>query len=266
MSLISDALKKARQEAARQDALRHGTPYAVGAVDPPARNPWLPVLAGLGAGCVLAALVFLLAWMAGWGPFRRPAVEARTATAETAPAAAQPSPAPSPPSPVIEEGPPAPPVETAAPIPSVEPPPPAQVRPEPEERRPAAPPVEAPPPAPARPAIEITPAAPPPAATAPATQAPPAEESPAAPAPAPAASAPEGGLVDGKVYAVEVPVPGGGTLRLNGIAYSEDRPIAVLGGRVMSPGEIVQGFTLVEIQADRVKLQGHGATVYLSTK
>jgi hypothetical protein len=72
--------------------------------------------------------------------------------------------------------------------------------------------------------------------------------------------------VEGKVYAGEVPVPGGGTLKLNGIAYSPDRPIAVLDGRAMAPGETVQGFTLVEVQSDRVKLQGHGATVYLSTK
>jgi len=63
-----------------------------------------------------------------------------------------------------------------------------------------------------------------------------------------------------------VPVPGGGSLKLNGIAYSQEHPIAVLGGRVMGPGEIVQGFTVLEILSDRVKLQGHGATVFLSTK
>jgi hypothetical protein len=73
-------------------------------------------------------------------------------------------------------------------------------------------------------------------------------------------------LEEGKVYPGEVPVPGGGSLKLNGIAYSQDHPIAVLGGRVIGPGESIQGFTVLEILSDRVKLQGHGATVFLSTK
>ncbi|HEY4589337.1 MAG TPA: hypothetical protein VII86_08905, partial [Thermoanaerobaculia bacterium] len=72
MSLISDALKKARQEAARQDALRPGLPYAVGAVEPrPARAPWVSLLAGLGAGCLLAAAIFTMAFFGGWGPFHK---------------------------------------------------------------------------------------------------------------------------------------------------------------------------------------------------
>jgi hypothetical protein len=61
-------------------------------------------------------------------------------------------------------------------------------------------------------------------------------------------------------------VPGGGSLKLNGIAFSQDQPIVVLDGRVMGPGEVIQGFTVVEIQSDRVKLQGHGATVFVTTK
>jgi hypothetical protein len=73
-------------------------------------------------------------------------------------------------------------------------------------------------------------------------------------------------LEDGKSYVNEVPVPGGGVVKLNGIAYSPDHPIAVLDGRVVAPGETVQGFTVVEIQANQVKLQGHGATVFVTTK
>ncbi|HEY4588140.1 MAG TPA: hypothetical protein VII86_02890, partial [Thermoanaerobaculia bacterium] len=89
----------------------------------------------------------------------------------------------------------------------------------------------------------------------------------AAPAPAaPPQSAPEGGLVEGNTYTGELPVPGGGSVKLNGIVYSPDHPIAVLDGRVMGPGENVQGFTVVAIESGRVKLQGHGATVYLSPK
>jgi hypothetical protein len=63
-----------------------------------------------------------------------------------------------------------------------------------------------------------------------------------------------------------VPVPGGGTLRLNGIAFSSVSPVAVIDGKVVGPGEVVQGFTVVEIQQNRVKLEGHGETVYVSLK
>ena len=209
MSLISDALKKARQEAARQDSLRQGVPYAMGAADAPARRaPWLSLLAGLGAGCLLAGVVFVFAYVAGWGPFRK--VETRVAAqspAAIAPVQEPPSRRPTP--------------EPPAPIPTSE----------------AEPLVPAPVPVVPQPA-----------------------------SPAPAAPAPSGGLEEGKVYPGEVPLPGGGSLKLNGIAYSQDHPIAVLGGRVIGPGESVQGFTVIEIMADRVKLQGHGATVFLSTK
>jgi hypothetical protein len=260
MSLISDALKKARQEAARQDSLRQGVPYAVGSVDAPARrNPVLPLLAGLGAGCLAAGILFAVAYFAGWGPFGRPAQpaqEVRVAEAAAPPAVPQPSAVPT--------------TEPVAPPPAVvreTAPPPSQAAPQ-----------ESPPVAPApevRPRIEMRPSVPvEPQATPPPAPAPVEEESPA-PAPVPAAPAPQapaapsegsGELVDGKVYAGEVPVPGGGFVKLNGIAFSQERPIAVLDGRVMGPGESIQGFTVVSIESGRVTLQGHGTTVYLAPK
>jgi hypothetical protein len=242
MSLISDALKKARQEAARQDALRQGVPYAIGAADAPVRRaPWLSLLAGLGAGCLLAGVVFALAYFAGWGPFRKGGVETRVAQAAQAPVPTVPQPSVTPP-PVAEPA--APPV---APVvkPQEAPPPAAAVaptipKPEPPRKEPESAPVQPPPVR--RPAPE--PAAPAPIPT--------SEAEPLVPNPAPIAPAlapqpsPSGGLEEGKVYPGEVPVPGGGLLKLNGIAYSQDHPIAVLGGRVMGPGESVQGFTVVE--------------------
>ena len=93
MSLISDALKKARTEAARQDSLRQGVPYAVGVADAPERRaPWISLLAGLGAGCILAAAVFALAFFAGWGPFHKPVAETQVAAAPAAPTPAVPVP------------------------------------------------------------------------------------------------------------------------------------------------------------------------------
>ncbi|HEY2294510.1 MAG TPA: hypothetical protein VGM86_27745 [Thermoanaerobaculia bacterium] len=259
MSLISDALKKARQEAARQDALRPGLPYAVGAVDArPPRAPWISLLAGLGAGCLLAAAIFAMAFFGGWGPFHKPAAQTQVAVAPVAPSPAVPV-APPPSQPAVQEPPskPVAVVETPAPKPAPEPPKrePEAVRPAPQPQTP--------------PAVAIAPHPAP--ETAPAPQ--PAAEAPApapvqaVPAPAaPPQSAPEGGLVEGNTYTGELPVPGGGSVKLNGIVYSPDHPIAVLDGRVMGPGENVQGFTVVAIESGRVKLQGHGATVYLSPK
>ncbi|MFL6259572.1 MAG: hypothetical protein ACJ76Y_07670 [Thermoanaerobaculia bacterium] len=256
MSLISDALKKARQEAAQQDSLRPGLPYAVGAASSPApRAPWISLLAGLGAGCLLAAVIFALAFFSGWGPFHKPAAGPQVAAAPAAPTPAAPEPQPvtaPPPQPVAV-------VEAPAPKPAPEPP-----KREPEAVRPA-PPAQTPPPVAVtpRPAPEAAPA-PQPAVEAPAPAPAPVQ---AAPAPAtPPQSAPEGGLVEGSTYTGELPVPGGGSVKLNGIVYSADHPIAVLDGRVMGPGENVQGFTVVAIESGRVKLQGHGATVYLSPK
>ncbi len=257
MSLIGEALKKARQEAARQDALRQRTPYAVGAADSPDRRAGvLPLLAGLGAGCLIAAILVAAAWSAGWGPFARPAQPSQKAVqvAETAP----PSPA-SPPA-TIETGASQPAVPEAVPPAIIEDetaaPPVREIRPQPSiEPRPAEPPAVRPSPAPpaAAPVQEERPPAAPPISPPPA---------PARSAPAPAAGA--ANLVDGHVYAGEVPVPGGGTLKLNGIAYSQERPVVVLDGRVMGTGETIQGFTIVAIEAGRVKLAGHGATVFVS--
>jgi hypothetical protein len=260
MSLISDALKKARAEAARQDSLRQGMPYAIGVADAPVRRaPWISLLAGLGAGCILAAGVFALAFFAGWGPFRKPAVETRTAAvAETsvtqppaaAPAAPAMAPATLPAAPIEERQAAAPPTQSPPQFPlntPIEAP-----------RQPLPPPADIAPPIARDPSPETAPAVP---AQAPA----PAPVAPAQPAPS-APEASSGGLIEGNTYSGEVPVPGGGSVKLNGIVFSPDHPIAVLDGRVMGPGENVQGFTVVAIESGRIKLQGYGATVYLSPK
>ena len=259
MSLISDALKKARQEAARQDAQRQRAPFAVGAAESPdRRNPLLPLLAGLGAGCLIAGLLLAVAWSSGWGPFSKPARQSEKVAA-AAPA--------SPPvtrgatEPAAAQSPALPAVATPAPHQTAAPTPPASIA----ETRPQ-------PSAVTRPAA----AEEPPAgrsASAPPASAPAEERAPAAPAlPVPArpspAAPPQGAaaLVDGQTYAGEVPVPGGGTVKLNGIVFTQDQPVAMLDGRVMGPGEIIQGFTIAAIEAGRVKLQGYGTTVFVSPK
>jgi hypothetical protein len=246
MSLISDALKKARQEAARQDSLRQGVPYAVGSTNAPDRSRSAPLLAGLAVGLLLAA------GLAGLFYFVRPEreVEPEARIAETAPPAEVreepvapstqpviPSPVPQITEPAIPET--APPAPVPAPIPEVrtpEPAPPQEIQPAPQPQpRPETPPA---------PPVVVTPSPPPVQETAP-------------PAPAPQES---------RSYVGEVPVPGGGVLRLNGIAFSTQSPVAVLDGKVVGPGEVVQGFTVVEIRQNQVKLEGHGETVFVSLK
>jgi hypothetical protein len=262
MSLISDALKKARQEAARQDSLRPSLPYAVGTADPPERrNLAMPLLAGLGAGCVLAAVVFGIIYLGGWGPFARSSKQA-VQVAETPSPAATAAPA----LPVIEEK-----SKPVPPEPAPTPEPPAAKAPE-IQLRPA--PVKPAPPVVETPAVRPEPRPAPPVPAEESRLAPPPVPIPApvptvaAPigAPAPPAAVDSGGLTEGKSYVGEVPVPGGGVVKLNGIAYSPEHPIAVLDGRVVAPGETVQGFTVVEILADHVTLQGHGAKVSVSLK
>jgi hypothetical protein len=100
------------------------------------------------------------------------------------------------------------------------------------------------------------------------------EPAPAQAPPAPIPAAPIGPVVDlpqppppeTRSYVREVPVEGGAALRLNGIAFSE-KPVALFGDKVLAPGESVGGFTVMEIERKRVKLQGPGGTVvYVSLK
>jgi hypothetical protein len=61
---------------------------------------------------------------------------------------------------------------------------------------------------------------------------------------------------DAPVYLREAPLPGGGTLRLSGIAWRPDFPAAVVNGEVLIVGEGVEGYSLVAVDRDRVRLRG----------
>jgi len=252
MSLIDEALKRARQEAARQDEaareLRYRQVPVIPGLRAPARRPWLlPVViaallaVGIGIG-------FGLSLFRGDGEEQRAAVLPPVASpvrseppAEAIPAPAvpeqKPSPLPTPPPVVVEEKPAPPPVEEKQPK---EDPAITDMRQReialspPRETQPAAQPAQAEPaPAPA-----------------PATQ----------PAPQPAAPAPAAEPGEVKTYQQELPLAGGGTLRLNGIAYSE-QPVALFGDKVVGPGESVAGYKVVAIEARRVRLEGPGGVV-----
>ncbi len=73
-------------------------------------------------------------------------------------------------------------------------------------------------------------------------------------------------LVNGKTYVGEVVLPDGQRIELGGIVYSEERPVALLNGKAVGPGAVAAGFTVVEIEPDRVRLDGNGLTILLSLK
>jgi len=89
--------------------------------------------------------------------------------------------------------------------------------------------------------------------------------------PRPAAPAAESrqaahGLADGKTYVGEVAVPDGGKIALEGIVYSDTNPVALINGKVLPPGGVVEEFTIVSISSDRVELKGRGLTIFLALK
>ena len=74
------------------------------------------------------------------------------------------------------------------------------------------------------------------------------------------------GLVDGKTYAGEVTLPDGPKIVLEGIVFSETNPVALINGKVLPPGGVVEEFTIVSIKPDRVELNGRGATIVVTLK
>lgn len=266
MSLIDEALKRARQEAAKQDEaareLRYRQVPVIPGLRQPARRSWLlPVvitaclIVGIGIGLGLA--------LSGRGGEDQRAAVPPPASAPLEPSvpisqeveAASTSAAPETPLsplPTVVEEEPAPPVAEEKP----------EKRPAPE----TAPPVQAEEPAIAdmrqreivlKPARESEPPAP--VAPVPAPEAPaPVPSAPSAPEPAAPAPTEETGQV--RTYQQELPLAGGGTLRLNGIAFSE-RPVALFGDKVVAPGESVAGYRVVAIEARRVRLEGEGGVV-----
>jgi hypothetical protein len=77
---------------------------------------------------------------------------------------------------------------------------------------------------------------------------------------------PARGLSDGKTYAGEVTLPDGPKIALEGIVFSETNPVALINGKVLPPGGVIEEFTIVSIKPDRVELNGHGVTIVVTLK
>lgn len=81
-----------------------------------------------------------------------------------------------------------------------------------------------------------------------------------------AESKPARGPADGKTYAGEVTLPDGPKIALEGIVFSETNPVALINGKVLPPGGVVEEFTIVSIKSDRVELNGRGVTIFVTLK
>ena len=86
------------------------------------------------------------------------------------------------------------------------------------------------------------------------------------PAAAPADGKAPRAAADAKTYVGEVTAPDGAKIELGGIVYSESNPVALINGKVLGPGAMVEEFTIVSIQPDRVELRGRGITMFLALK
>jgi hypothetical protein len=242
MSLIDEALRRARQQAASQDAARRDEQYRQVPVLPPMasrkRSPSVsPVLVAIAvAVCIVAGIA--IGVLLGRDRSEERIADAPMAPVESAPPEETPRPEI-----LVEETPePTPVPATPTPVPTPTP-----------ERQPEKPPQELP-------VESAEPVNPPPVLDATPTPAPipTPEPEPTAPAPAPAPEI--------RTYVREVPLPDGGTLRLNGIAFSSDKPVALIDDRVLGEGESYQGFLITDIQTGVVELQGNGMTVRVSLK
>lgn len=307
MSLVNDALKKARLEAARGEAANRSIPYPLlGRGEQPASRIWIVAL-GILALLVAAGGFFL--FRAG----ERSALQANHA--EPTPLAAKPEPT----EPTVTAEPAAP-LETGGsgepsrPGPATEtdlPTRSAPSRPQPDRpqpNRPQAAPARvvpetearsavadsdageiAPPPAQPRPSVAtVTPdpvrrrPSPPEAAVA--TSQAPTEEDPeytsedstedspepsdqveATPQPAAADDSPANDTA-AREFLRKAEINGVGEIELGGIAWSGDRPFALINGRVVRPGDSVSGLLVEDIQPNTVRLQSDQGALVLKLK
>ena len=242
MSLIDEALRRARQEAALQDSAKREAQYRqVPVYAPPQPRRAAPTLiAAAVAACVIAGIgigVFL-----GRGGGQKPEGEPTVQAIAEAPAPPQVVPQES-----VEI-----PEETARPSPT---PGPARETPSGSQQVAAATAEPLQPP----PALDVSPTPAPAAAEpvilAPETPAPPAPQAPPEPSPA-----------EIRTYVREVPLPDGGMLRLSGIAFSAAQPVALINDKVLAKGESYQGFLVADIQANLVELRGNGMTFRVTLK
>lgn len=71
---------------------------------------------------------------------------------------------------------------------------------------------------------------------------------------------------DGRTYVGALVAPNGSRVELGGIVYSETNASALLNGRILPVGGVVEGLTVSAIEEDRIELTGDGVTVHLTLR
>lgn len=211
MSLVNDALKKARLDAAREAVGERGIPYPMLRRTPKAdHRQWL-----------LAALAVAIVILVGYWLFRFGAATAEKDAPQDAVASSEAQPA-----------------KTAGEDPGPPPETPEGLNPR--------------------------------AQAEPVHQEPVVEASTVVTAPEPPPAKPEARVVeaDGE-FVGEATIADQGTISLGGIAWSGDRPFALINGKVVAPGDSISGFTDVivsEIMPDSVAVRVDSRTLVLRLK
>jgi hypothetical protein len=267
MSLINDALKRARLEAARQQAESEPGAFASAPSHVPPRSPTARIVGVLAAVVALVAATVLF-WRAGNEITSAPAADVATvaprdelapserirpAPADALPTAQAAGPATAA-APASESAPAAsqPTLrETAPPTASAEP----GTRPADDREAPAPQPAARA----AAPEPEL-PTQPQPVARPPVNEKspPPSQAAPNdAPGPAPAATPT---ALDGRTFTKTAQLSGGRELHLQGIAWSDTHPVAMVNGRALGIGEGLEGFLVEAIDPDFVTLRGGDVT------
>jgi hypothetical protein len=230
MSLVNEALKRARTQAAMQQTGNAPLAHLSRPVAQPKPMVSLPsVLVGAGIGCVLVGIVCgVLFYQA------RSHAKLAEAAAMSAPVVPPRVSLPAPPPPVAVTVPsPAKPTIVAT-----------VTEPKPDTKA-----ASVPPPAPGASALAETTVA---------------KSSPVAPAAAPnPPPAPPSGVVDGKVYLQTIDLPDAPKVKLDGIMWSDKNPLALINGITAAPGDDLGEVTVVAIEQKRVKLTAQGKEFFV---
>lgn len=71
------------------------------------------------------------------------------------------------------------------------------------------------------------------------------------------------GLTEGKVYMQSIDFPDVPKVKLDGILWSDKNPVAIINGITSAPGEDLDGVTVVAIEPKRVKLGTQGKEFFI---
>ena len=236
MSLVNEALKKARLEAARQDAARRGIPLPV-AERPTSLGVGMDIMVKVGAALLVVAIAALIFFLGRRSSPSEAAVGAESAK-EVAVPAAEPSSAselPAPEDPIVAE--------------------PAQVDRAPVRSANVAEPAPSPPRSPNR-NRKLDRSR---ARTKRQASGAPRSNDARTPSSAAAGAAPQEVLRT-------LELSGSRRIELGGIAWSEERPFALVNGRVVGPGDRVESLTIVAIAPRHVELLGEDGHFLLRLK